>query len=123
MHMCTLQLDRGETRELAPVKGATGPMLVSGGGITTIQYRVFDKNADRIDKAIKAEPWRAFSEITMRITIERDPEFEVKIDGQEVETKPIHQAPGLTLIAHLAQYFPLIAKPHLGPAIIPGVPA
>lgn len=120
MHVCTLQLERGETRELAPVKGATGPMLLSGGAITTIVYRVFDKNADRIDKAIQQEPWRAFSEVTMRITIERDPEFEVKIDGKEVETKPTHRDPGLALVAHLSQYFPLIPKAYQGPAIIPG---
>jgi hypothetical protein len=123
MHMCTLQLERGETRELAAVKGSTGPMLVSGGAITAITYRVFDKNADRLDKSIKEEPWRAFSEVTMRITVERDPEFEVKIDGKDVEAKPIHKAPGLTLVAHLCQYFPLIAKPHQGPAIIPWVRA
>ncbi len=123
MRVCTLQLDRGETRELAAVRGATGPMLVSGGAITTIVYRVFDKNADRIDKAIQSQPWRAFSEVTMRITVERDPEFEVKIEGQEVEPKPVHREPGLALVAHLSQYFPLIPKPHPGPAIIPGVPA
>lgn len=119
MHVCTLQLERGETRELAPSKGATGPMLVSGGAITTVVYRVFDKNADRVDQAIKLEPWRAFSEVTMRITVERDPEFEVKIDGKEVETKPVHRAPGLALVAHLSEYFPLIPKRYQGPAYIP----
>jgi hypothetical protein len=120
MRVCTLQLERGETRELAPAKGATGPMVLSGGAITTIAYRVFDKNADRLDKEIRNEPWRAFSEVTMRITLDRDPEFEVKIDGKEVEPKAVHQEPGLALVAHLSQYFPLIAKPHTGPTIIPG---
>lgn len=119
MHMCTLQLERGESRELAPVKPAIGPMALSGGAITTVAYRVFDKDADKVDPKIKEESWRAFAEVTMRITIERDPEFEVKIAGKQIEPKTIHKAPGLALVAHLASYFPLLAKAHSGPVYIP----
>lgn len=119
MRVCTLQLERGESRELAPISGASGPMLLSGGAITTVTYRVFDHNADRIDPKIKHEPWRAFSLVTMRLTLEKDPEFEVVIDGQDVEPKPRHKAPGLTLVDQLSAYFPLLPKPHRGAIVGP----
>jgi hypothetical protein len=119
MNMCAIQLDRGETRELAPVKPAVGAMVLSGGAITTVVYRVFDRNADKVDKTIRQEPWRAFTEVTMRITVERDPEFEVKTDGKETEPKELHKAPGIALIKHLSEYFPLLPKAHTGPVFIP----
>lgn len=121
MHTCALQLEREEARELAPTSGATGPMLLSGGAITTITYSVFDRHADKVDKEIRKEPWRAFARVTMRLTLERDPEFEVTIDGKPVEPTRAHEAPGLALVKHLATYFPLLARPHLGPVIAPEV--
>jgi hypothetical protein len=122
MHMCTLQLERGETRDIAPTTGATGPMTLAGGAITTITYRVFDRSADKVDPEIKKEPWRAFGEVILRITVERDPEFEVKIDGKEVEPTAVHKSPGLLLIQHLSQYFPLLPKAFAGTAYIPFSP-
>lgn len=130
MHTCSLQLEREETRELAPAKSAFGPMKLSGGAITTIVYRVFDVEADKIDKTIKSEPWRAFAQVTMRLTLDKDPEFTVQIlskadtelpDGHFVDVEPraVHKAPGVALISHLAEYFPLIARPHQGPVIAP----
>lgn len=121
MRMCTIQLDRDETRELAPTPGAMGPMVISGGAITKITYSVFDRNADRVNKEIKQESWRAFARITMLLTIERDPEFQVEIDGQEVEPKAVHTAPGIALVRHLATYFPLLPKAHCGPLIKPEI--
>lgn len=123
MRMCGLQLERGEKRELAPIQGAAGPISLSGGAITTIAYSVFDKDADRLDKKIKAEPWRAFAAVVMRITLERDPEFEVTIDGKPVDARPLHKAPGLTLVARLSEYFPLLARPYRGPTFSPEVAA
>jgi hypothetical protein len=122
MHTCSLQLERTETRQLAPTKGAYGPMLLSGGAITTIQYGVFDKNADKVDKSIRDEPWRAFAEVTMRLSIESEPQFEVKTDGQPVDARAAHKAPGLELISALANYFPLLPRPHAGPTIKPVIP-
>lgn len=130
MHTCSLQLERSEARELAPTEGATGPMSLSGGAITTVTYNVFDPDADQVDASIKKEPWRAFARVVMRLTIEKDPEFEVQIlskadpdapDGfwAQVEPRSRHKAPGLALIKHLSQYFPLIARPHRGPTIKP----
>jgi hypothetical protein len=119
MHTCSLQLERGEFKELAPTKGATGAMTLSGGAITVVQYSVFDKHADKVDPKIKQEPWRAFSKVTMRINIEKDPEFEVEIDGQKVEPKPIHKSPGLLLIDHLSTYFPLMPRAFKGQAYKP----
>lgn len=121
MHTCALQLTREETRELAPTPGATGPMLLSGGAITTVSYAVFDRNADKVNQEIREQPWRAFARVTMRLTLERDPEFEVSIDGKPVESAKVHEAPGLALISHLASYFPLLARPHTGPVIAPEV--
>lgn len=121
MHTCSLQLERSEARELAPTPGASGPMLLSGGAITTVTYSVFDPEADKVDPAIKNEPWRAFSKVTMRLTVENDPTFEVRIDDKEVEPRTCHKAPGLALVKHLSQYFPLIPRPHQGPTIAPGV--
>lgn len=121
MKTCTLQLERDEFRELAPTPGATGPMVLSGGAITTFTYSVFDKDADKIDKAIKHEPWRAFAKIVMRVTIEKDPEFEVEVEGAKVEPRAIHKAPGLELIKHLSQYFPLIPKTFQGQTYAPEV--
>jgi hypothetical protein len=125
MRTCSLQLERGETRELAPSKGATGPMILSGGAITTISYRVFDKNADDHDKSIKSEPWRAFAKVTMRLTIERDPEFEVSLEvpaipGTDsslvtIEPRDLHKAPGLAILKHLSEYFPLLPRAYAGP--------
>lgn len=89
-------------------------MAISGGAITTIQYAVFDKNADKVDKEIRKEPWRAFAKVTMRITIDRNPEFEVLIDGKPVEPIACHTDPGNALVRHLAEYFPLIPRPHMG---------
>jgi len=119
MRVCSLQLERGETKDLAPTGGATGPMVLSGGAITTVTYRVFDKTADRIDKAIRNEPWRAFAEVTMRVTLDRDPEFEVKLDGVEVEPTDRHRSPGLTLISHLSTYFPLLPRAYVGATYSP----
>lgn len=121
MHTCSLQLERSEVRELAPTLGAAGPMLLSGGAITTVTYSVFDPEADKVDPAIKNEPWRAFSKVTMRLTVENDPAFEVRIDDKDVAPRACHKAPGLALIKHLSQYFPLIPRPHQGPTIAPGV--
>lgn len=120
MQTCSLQLERGESKELAPTPGATGPMILSGGAITTVTYVVFDVHADKIDKEIKREPWRAFSQVTMRITIECDPEFEVQIDGKPVEARAIHKEPGIELIKHLSSYFPLLPKAYLGAPYAPG---
>ena len=124
MHTCSLQLERAESRELASTKGATGPMLLSGGAITTVIYKVFDVDADKVDKQIRNEPWRAFATVTMRLTLERDPEFEVTLKVGEghfaqVEPLPRHMNPGLALIAHLSTYFPLLPKPHNGPTYAP----
>lgn len=139
MHTCSLQLERSEVRELAPTLGAAGPMLLSGGAITTVTYSVFDPEADKVDPAIKNEPWRAFSKVIMRLSIEKDPEFEVKLlkrspkelpdptkvlvvdEWVEIEPRTCHKAPGLALVKHLSQYFPLIPRPHQGPTIAPGV--
>lgn len=130
MRMCAMQLERGETRELAPTRGATGPMTLSGGAITTIAYRVFDKEADSVDPSIKKEPWRAFAQVTMYLSIEKDPEFHVQIhskkdtevpDGHWVEVEPAgcHKAPGLALVNHLAEYFPMLPRVYVGPTYIP----
>lgn len=121
MRMCSLQLERGEFRELAPVKNVTGPMKISGGAITTITYQVFDPEADKLDKKIRLEPWRAFAQVTMRLTIERDPEFEVKIDGSAVEPRDCHKAPGVALVQHLSTYFPILPKTYIGPVFTPEV--
>ncbi len=121
MRMCTLQLKRGEKKELAPTQGASGPMLLSGGAITTIQYSVFDKNADRVNPEIKKEPWRAFSTVKMMITVERDPEFEVYIDGLLVDAKPLHKTPGLDLLKNLSTYFPLLPAAYVGPTYKPAM--
>lgn len=121
MHTCTLQLERGESKLLAPTKGATGPMTLSGGAITTITYTVFDRNADKLDQSIKSEPWRAFSSITMRLSIDRDPEFQVQTDGKDVEPNDTHKAPGLALVKNLSNYFPLIPKQYTGPVYKPEV--
>ena len=94
-------------------------MLLSGGAITNVTYRVFDSEADRLDKQIRKEPWRAFAEVTMRVKLESDPEFEVLLDGSTIEAKALHKAPGLALIKHLSEYFPLLARPHTGPVIKP----
>jgi hypothetical protein len=114
MHMCGLQLERGETRELPATSGAFGPMTLSGGAITTVTYRVFDRDADKVDKAIRSEPWRAFAQVTMRITIDRDPEFEVVVDEKPIEARACHKAPGIALIRHLSTYFPILPKAYLG---------
>jgi hypothetical protein len=121
MNVCALQLDRDEYRELAPSLGAYGPMRISGGAITKVTYVVFDAKADKLDKAIRQEPWRAFAQVEMRLTLERDPEFAVTLDGVEVPVKKEHTAPGLKLVQHLSAYFPLIARPHQGPLIKPEV--
>ena len=119
--VCALQLDRDEYRELAATRGAYGPMRISGGAITKVTYVVFDRLADKLDKAIRSEPWRAFAQVEMRLSLDGDPEFVVLLDGVEVPTKKEHSAPGLTLIEHLSTYFPLIAKPHQGPLIKPEI--
>lgn len=119
MKTCTLHLDREETRELAPTPGATGPITLSGGAITKLAYRVFDPDADKIDPEIKKEPWRAFAEVTMLLTIGNDPQFEVKVDGKEVEPKTRHKAPGMAAIKHLSEYFPLLPRPYTGGVYAP----
>lgn len=121
MHTCALQLERTETRELAPSLGATGPMSLSGGAITTITYKVFDTEADKVDKTIRLEPWRAFAQVIMRLTLERNPEFEVYVDQEQLEPRDCHKAPGLELIKHLSTYFPLLPRPHTGPTIKPAI--
>lgn len=123
MRVCSLQLERGEAKELAPTRGATGPMFVSGGAITTVCYRVFDAAADKVDKAIRSQPWRAFAQVTMRLTIDRDPEFEVVVDGKAVEPRACHKDPGLALVSHLSAYFPLLPKLYTGATYKPEVSA
>lgn len=124
MRVCALQLERAETRELAPTPGATGPMQIFGGAITTVTYKVFDTEADKVDKAIRLEPWRAFVDVTMRLALERDPQFEVSVtfpDGKGCPLDPnaTHKSPGLELVKQLSQYFPLLPKPHTGPTYAP----
>lgn len=130
MHTCSLQLERGETRELAAVRGSVGPMVLCGGAITTIAYRVFDSEADDVDPSIRQEPWRAFARVTMTLTVERDPEFTVQVlsktdtelpDGHWVDLEPrdCHKYPGLALIQHLSEYFPLLPRPYTGPVFKP----
>jgi hypothetical protein len=114
MNVCALQLERNENRELAPTRGAFGPILVSGGAIVTIRYGVFDVNADRVDKSIRHDPVRAFAKVVLRLTLERDPEFEAFVDGKFILATQTHRAPGVELITHLSQYFPLLPKPYTG---------
>lgn len=126
MHTCALQLERGESRELAPVKGATGPMQLSGGAITMVRYRVFDRNADKVDPVIRKEPWRAFATVTMILYIDRDPDFAVSVNSQEnvatqIEPLALHTAPGRALVSHLANYFPLLPRPFGGPVYAPEI--
>ena len=121
MRTCALQLERSETRELAPTRGAMGPMVLSGGAITKIVYSVFDPNADKVDKEIRHESWRAFARVTMWLSLEKDPTFEVQIDGHDVDPAHRHTAPGLALIRNLANYYPLLPKAHLGPVIKPEI--
>lgn len=123
MSVCALQLERTETREIAPALHAMGPMVLSGGAITTVVYKVFDAKADKVDKVIQKEPWRAFATVTMRLSLSKDPEFEVEIQGAlgVVPVIPAHRhtAPGLTLIRHLSEYFPLLPKPYTGRVYAP----
>lgn len=119
MHTCTLQLERTETRELAPTPGALGKMLLAGGAITSVTYQVFDTDADKVDKGIRLEPWRAFATIIMRISLQSAPEFQVLVDSAEVTPRACHKAPGLELVKQLSQYFPLLPRPHTGPVIKP----
>jgi hypothetical protein len=92
-------------------------MLLSGGAITLITYSVFDRSADKLDPSIKDEPWRAFATVKMRVTIDKDPEFEVTIEEKQVEPGSVHTAPGLALIHHLSHYFPIMAKAYQGRVI------
>lgn len=115
--VCCLQLDPEEFRDLAHVPGAIGPMRISGGGITKIQYTIFDRHADRVDPTIKQEHWRAFSNITMRISVGKDPEYTVTIEDKEIKPESRHTAPGISLVTHLSNYFPLIPKPNKSPLI------
>lgn len=114
MRVCSLQLERNEIRELAPTQGAFGPMMLSGGAITTIRYRVFDPHADRIDKSIRQETTRAFAQVVMRLQLESDPECEAFIDGKFINTTELHRKPGLELVRQLSQYFPLLPRPFVG---------
>lgn len=123
MNLCTLQLERGESVTFAPTPGATGPMTISGGAIATIQYRVFDRHADKIDINIRKEPWRAYAEVTMHVTMHKDPEFKAVIEGHEIQVEGRHKAPGLALIKHLFDYFPLIPKPFQGSVYSPQIEA
>lgn len=119
MHMCSLQLERGETREVAPTLGAVGPVVLSGGAITSVLYHVFDTEADKVDKSIKQEPWRAFAKVTMLVTIESDPQFTVHVDGKSVEPRACHRSPGLELVGRLSAYFPLLPRVYTGPVFKP----
>lgn len=127
MHTCALQLERGETRELAPVSGAYGAMLLSGGAITKITYQVFDTEADRFDKTIQKEPWRAFAKVTMLLSLDRDPEFDcvfttdLDVPLRVFPAPDFYKAPGLRLIQHLSSYFPLLPRPSQSPLINPFV--
>jgi hypothetical protein len=119
MGVCSLQLERTETRELAPTGKAYGPMIISGGAITKVTYKVFDRYADAIDPKIKKESWRAFAQVIMTMTLDRDPEFQVTIEGTPVTAKDYHKAPGLELIKHLSGYFPLLPKAYTGQVYTP----
>lgn len=123
MNLCTLQLQRGESVQFAPTPGATGPITVSGGAIAILSYRVFDKNSDRIDIAIRKEPWRAYAEVTMTVTMNKDPEFTAAIEGKTIKVEGFHKKPGLSLIKYLFDYFPMIPKPFQGQVYAPQIEA
>jgi hypothetical protein len=123
MNLCTLQLQRGESVELAPTPGATGPITLSGGSIATVSYRVFDKHADKIDPAIRKEPWRAYALVTMHVSMTKDPEFKAVIEGHEIKVDDRHKNPGLQILKHLFEYFPLIPKPFQGQVYAPQIEA
>ncbi len=123
MNVCSLQLQRTEVRQLAPTRGAIGPMVLSGGAIATVTYRVFDNRSDKVDRSIRNEPWRAFVQVTMRLGLESDPEFTVTVNTAEgdviIEPKSVHTEPGYALINTLSQYFPLLPTPYQGPIFFP----
>lgn len=123
MNLCTLQLQRGESVQFAPTPGATGPISISGGAIATVTYRVFDKHADKIDPNIRKEPWRAYAEVTMHVSMTKDPEFKALIEGKEIKVEARHKSPGLALIKHLFDYFPMIPKPFQGQVYAPNLEA
>lgn len=119
MRVCALQLRRGSTRELAPARGMFGACTISGGAITKLSYRVFDKHVDLIDPTIRADSCRAFLSVTVRIYLDHDPEWEVEMqlkDGETVaiDAKDVHKTPGIELIQHLAAYFPLLPDAYAG---------
>lgn len=114
MHACSLHLEREEARELAPATGMIGPVKLSGGAITKLTYKVFDRDADKIDPTIRTESWRAFAEVTLLLATDQDPQFEVKLADLMIEPRSCHKAPGLSMVYHLATYFPLLPRPYVG---------
>jgi hypothetical protein len=103
----SLQLCKGEFIELAPLGGCCGPFKMSGNGIVTFQYIVFEKEL------------MEFVSVTVEISRAERIEFESRIDsttaperhGELVETKPEYKEPFDRLSKNLYKYFAHYVSP------------
>lgn len=102
LYTASLELNRSQYLQLAPIKGCTGPFKLMGNSLPVFVYRVFDKKM------------MEFINVTVEIAKPNTIRFSSKIDFpqdsllhmKEVETKERYKAPFNHLVMHLIRYFP-----------------
>lgn len=99
-HVMSLELSAGEFVSLSPVGGVHGQIKLSGTGIPTFHYTLFD------DDLMEFVFIQAFVVSPTKIGFTA-----TTPDLGAIPTKPGYEAPLHLLIGHLCRYFPFYTKP------------
>lgn len=99
-HVMSLELSSGEFVSLTPVGGAFGQITLSGTGIPTFKYTLWDQ---KLSEFVKVQ---AFVVSSTKIGFVAETEDLGAVPIKKAYQKPVH-----LLIGHLCRYFPFYAKP------------
>lgn len=110
LQTASLELGKDQYIELAPIKGCCGPFKLSGNGLPTFEYMVFEKKIMEFIK-VRVEISKP-DRIHYIATIDAKHTMDPKRHGEEVEVTDAYKAPFETLAWHLFNYFPFYMQQH-----------
>lgn len=105
MKTASLELAKGETVELAPLKGCTGPFRLSGNGLPVFEYMMFEKKIMEfiLVRVEVSKPDKI--EFITTIYARKESSTSPELHGSPIETTERYKAPFNRLALYIFQYF------------------